>query len=166
MLKGLAAGAAGTATMTGHQKIRQWLGRRVQAETNNARAESGELPDRWEAAPAPAQVGKRLLEALLGWDVPLTAIPALTQVMHWSYGTLWGVMYAAGRDSSCGGRRLLGPLFGLGVWVASYAQLVPLGIYEPPWRYPWSTVADELGYHVTYGTTVALTYALLDGGTA
>jgi hypothetical protein len=86
--------------------------------------------------------------------------------MHWSYGTLWGGVYALGHRSSRSRRRLFGPLFGLGVWLASYAQLVPLGIYEPPWRYPLGSLADELGYHLTYGTTVALTHGLMDHETA
>jgi hypothetical protein len=167
LLRGLVAGAAGTAAMTIHQEIRGRLARSgMQEEPDSANAESGEQPDPWESAPAPAQAGKRLIEGVLGRRLPPKAIPVLTQVMHWSYGTLWGGVYAVGRDSSRARARLLGPLFGLGVWAASYAQLVPLGIYEPPWRYPWASLADEIGYHLTYGTTVALTYALVDGGTA
>jgi hypothetical protein len=167
LLKGLAAGAAGTTAMTGHQKIRERLARRdAQPDADEASADGSEPQDPWESAPAPAQAGKRLIEGVLGWRVPSKAIPVLTHVMHWSYGTLWGAVYAAGRDSSRIRAHKLGPLFGLGVWAASYVQLVPLGIYQPPWRYPLGSLADEIGYHVTYGTTVGMTYALLDGGTA
>jgi hypothetical protein len=168
LLRGLVAGAAGTAAMTGHQEIRGRLARRgVQEEADSAEAQGSEQSDPWESAPAPAQVGKRLIEAVLGRR-PLApeAIPALTQVMHWSYGTLWGGVYAVCPDSARSRPRLLGPLFGVGVWALSYAQLVPLGIYDPPWTYPWRSLVDEIGYHLTYGTTVACTYALVDGGTA
>jgi hypothetical protein len=165
--KALAAGAAGTAAMTGHQAIRTWLAhRKAQPVAADANADGGERPDPWASAPAPAQVGKRLIEGVLGWRVPPKAIPALTQVMHWSYGTLWGSVYSLAADSSRSRARLRGPLFGLGVWAASYAQLVPLGIYKPPWRYPVGSLADEIGYHLTYGTTVALTHDLIDRGTA
>jgi hypothetical protein len=163
LLKGLAAGAAGTVAMTCHQELRQRLARRnAQSQTENSEADGSQPRDPWESAPAPAQVGKRVVEATLGWRVPPKAIPVLTQVMHWSYGTLWGGAYAAGRDSSRSPARLLGPVFGLVVWAASYAQLVPLGIYEPPWRYPPESIAEEIGYHLTYGTTVGMAYAALD----
>lgn len=85
----------------------------------------------------------------------------LTQVMHWSYGSVWGSAYAVTRESVRARASLLGPLFGLGVWAASCIQLVPLGIYEPPWSYPLSSIADEIGYHLTYGVTVAATYRVL-----
>ena len=167
VLRGLAAGAAGTAAMTGHQEIRQRFARQdARPDPGTADADGIEELDPWESAPAPAQVGKRLVEGALGRRVPPEAIPALAQVMHWAYGTLWGGVYAFARGSSRSRSMLLGPLFGLGVWAASYAQLVPLGIYEPPWRYPWRSLADEIGYHITYGMTVALTYATIAGGTA
>jgi hypothetical protein len=163
LVKGLLAGAAGTAAMTAHQEIGQRVAQRgEQQESDNAKADDDEPADPWESAPAPAQAGKRLIEAVLGWRVPPEAIPGLTQVMHWSYGTLWGGVYAVGGDSRRRRPWLVGPLFGVSVWAFSYAQLVPLGIYEPPWRYPWRSLLDEIGYHLTYGTTVALSYALVD----
>jgi hypothetical protein len=52
--------------------------------------------------------------------------------------------------------------YGLGVWSASYAQLVPLGIYEPPWNYPLREVALDLGYHLVYGAAAGETFAVVD----
>jgi hypothetical protein len=54
------------------------------------------------------------------------------------------------------------PGFGTAVWTASYAELVPLGIYEPPWKYPPADLALDLSYHVVYGVVVAVTCAALD----
>jgi hypothetical protein len=48
------------------------------------------------------------------------------------------------------------------VWAASYAELVPPGLSEPPWKYPLGTLANDLGYHLSYGTGVAAGYALVD----
>jgi hypothetical protein len=163
VLRGLVAGAAGTAAMTTHQEIRQRLARRdpQTEEDGSTRAAGGEENDPWQSAPAPAQVGKRLIEGVFGRHVSPAAIPVLTQAMHWSYGSAWGGVYALGRESSCAQTRLLAPCFGLGVWAASYFQLVPLGIYEPPWTYPLSSLADDVSYHLTYGTAVAASYELL-----
>jgi hypothetical protein len=74
--------------------------------------------------------------------------------MHWLYGTGWGAAYALlGRPN--------GAVFGTGVWAAAYAELVPLGIYEPPWKYPAKDLAIDLSYHLVYGVTVQGAYAAL-----
>ena len=52
---------------------------------------------------------------------------------------------------------------GVGVWAAAYAQLVPLGIYEPPWRYPIRTIALDVSYHLVYGSAVSGAHRALDG---
>ncbi len=159
ILRGILAGAVGTAAMTLHQEVRQRLTQRhEQSEQENESSVGGEDEDPWRSAPAPAQVGKRLIEGVLDRPLSPQAIPALTRVMHWSYGSSWGGVYAIGRDSLRVGSQFLGPPFGLGVWAASYLQLVPLGIYQPPWSYELSAIADEIGYHLTYGVTVAASY--------
>jgi hypothetical protein len=55
-----------------------------------------------------------------------------------------------------------GIAFGTGVWGAGYAELVPLGVYKPPWKYPAKELAVDLSYHVVYGLAVAAAYAALD----
>jgi hypothetical protein len=71
-------------------------------------------------------------------------------------GLAAGFVGTAGRSTLRGGLA-----FGIGVWASSYAQLVPLGLYEPPWRYPAPVIALDLSYHLVYGTGVATTYRLL-----
>jgi hypothetical protein len=157
--KGILAGLAGTAAMTAHQEIRQRISQRAdQPQNGEQSSDEGKEADPWQSAPAPAQVGKRLIEGVLHRQVSVDAIPLVTQVMHWSYGSAWGGAYAVVRESVETRGRRLGPVFGLAVWAASYVQLVPLGIYQPPWSYPLSSIADELGYHLTYGAALAATY--------
>jgi hypothetical protein len=115
----------------------------------------------WDAASAPAQVARKALRRD-GVDPPASWIPVLTNVMHWGYGTTWGVVYALARGSRRPRRPLLEGL-GLGalVWSASYLELVPLGLYEPPWKYDAETVALDVGYHVAFGEAASAALAVL-----
>ena len=44
----------------------------------------------------------------------------------------------------------------------SYVQLVPMGLYEPPWRYPPKELALDLSYHLAYGAGLGAAYAVLE----
>jgi hypothetical protein len=44
----------------------------------------------------------------------------------------------------------------------SYVQLVPMGLYKPPWKYPPKDLAMDLSSHLVYGVAVAGTYRVLD----
>jgi len=52
--------------------------------------------------------------------------------MHWGYGTTWGILYTLVRGTKEHSIVREGIAF---VWSASYLQLVPMGIYRPPWKY-------------------------------
>ena len=153
--KGLLAGIVGTAAMTAAQTVAQ------KVQSSDASESSGSA-DPWAEAPAPAQVAKRIGHDILGLDLSRDLIPAATQAMHWAYGISWGVLYglANRRDVSRKPVARRGMQFGLVVWAMSYAQLVPLGIYEPPWRYPIRELATDLGYHVAYGIGTVSTFHL------
>ncbi len=155
LVRGAVAGAVGTAVMTAYQlAVAKAKGEPV----------STPVPHRWADAPPPAQVAKKAAEAVgEGRRFTREDVPMLTNVMHWLYGIGWGAVYAA-----TAGRREPRPLagglvFGLAVWAAAYAELVPLGIYEPPWRYPPGELAVDGSYHMVYGLAVAGAFAALDG---
>lgn len=160
--RGLVAGAIGTAAMTGWQTLAGKLQGAAEGSGGSEGSSSGEEPkDPWEEASAPAKVAKRVLEGVFEQEVGPDKIGLLTQAMHWGYGTSWGAAYGvlagtAGRSTVRGGLA-----FGTGVWASSYAQLVPMGLYEPPWKYPPQTLALDLSYHLVYGTGVAAAYRLL-----
>jgi hypothetical protein len=119
--------------------------------------------DPWEDAPVPAKVARRAIRGVSGADVSADRIPLLTQVMHWGYGTGWGAPYgvwARFRDELRPVRT--GAMFGSAVWVMSYLQLVPMGLYEPPWRYPVKDLALDLSYHLAYGIGTGVGYELLE----
>lgn len=115
--------------------------------------------DDWQSAPAPAQVGKRLYEGMFQRELPPSAAALTSNLTHWATGTGWGVVYGV----VSGSRRTQGRgvVLGLTAWATSYAALVPAGLYEPPWTYDATTLSRDIGSHLVYGVTTALTFRLI-----
>jgi hypothetical protein len=152
--RGIAAGIAGTAVMTAYQLAVAKLQGQPLATP---------VPHRWADAPAPARVAKKAADAVgQGTRFTRQDVPVLTNAMHWLYGVSWGTLYGIAAGSRGAGPVEGGLVFGAGVWGASYAELAPLGIYEPPWRYPGKQLAVDLSYHLVYGLAVAGAFAALD----
>lgn len=156
--RGLLAGAVGTAAMTAWQTLSAKL---QDSGEEPGGSSSEESQDPWAQASAPAKVARRVAEGVFEAEIPAARIGTVTEAMHWGYGTTWGGVYGtlAGTrgHSSLGG----GLAFGAAVWASSYAQLVPMGLYEPPWRYPPRRLALELSYHLVYGAATAVAYRAL-----
>jgi hypothetical protein len=152
--RGIVAGAVGTAVMTALQlAVRKARGERLDTP----------VPRTWAEAPAPAQVVKKAAEAVgHGRDVTKKHVPLITNLMHWGYGLWWGTAYGVAARSLGPNPATAGPVLGVGVWTAAYAELVPLGISKKPWEYPPQELALDLSYHLAYGLAVAGAYAALD----
>jgi hypothetical protein len=152
--RGVAAGVLGTAVMTGAQLAVRLL-RHQDLGTP--------VPRTWADAPAPAKVAKKAAEALgEGRRVTKQDVPLVTNLMHWAYGTAWGLAYGLATRRAEPGPVAGGLTLGIGIWAASYVELVPLGIYKPPWEYPASELSLDLGYHLAYGLAVAGVFAALE----
>jgi hypothetical protein len=158
LVRGAVAGVVGTTAMTALQELVIKLRKHTTVDIDTM---GHEETDPWSKAPAPARVGRLIVEGVFGKEVPPERIPLFTNVMHWGFGTTMGPMYAVAERALGGTRILGGPLFGLGVWAQSYATLVPLGLYKPPWRYPAKSIAKDVSYHLVYGTGTAAGYAVL-----
>jgi len=78
--KGLVAGAAGTAAMTGYQL--------AVAKLRGSGSSS-----------APAEVGRRIIEGVFQRKVPEHRMDALNNAMHVAYGTSWGPVYGVAQSS-------------------------------------------------------------------
>ena len=78
--------------------------------------------------------------------------------MHWACGTSWGAMYGVLQGTTDTPILRTGATFGTGVWAMPYAQLSPMGSYEPPWKYPFNELALDLSYHLVYGITAAIVH--------
>ncbi len=140
--RGIVVGLVGTSWMTAAQEL-----------VGGSESASDEEPS-WDKASSPAQVARKALLAV-GVDPPPSWIPFLTHAVHWGYGTTWGVLYTLVRGDSGRGTFREGVAFGTLVWGSGYVQLVPLGIFEPPWKYDAKTIATDLGYHLAFGIGVA-----------
>ena len=155
--RGLLAGVAGTAAMT----VWQELSAKLRSSGEEGEGTSEEPKDPWEEASAPAKVGRRIIEGVFHKEVPTDKIGVLTNVMHWSYGTTWGVVYGLLAGTADRSTLRGGLAFGTGVWLASYAELVPMGLYEPPWKYPPKELGMDLSYHLVYGGATAAAFGVL-----
>ncbi len=151
LIRGLAAGVAGTAAMTAYQTIVS----RIRG------GGSSREPETWDDAPAPAQVGRKALR-LVGVEVARDRIPLLTNVVHWSYGTFWGAVYGVAYALGVEAPWLVtGIVFGLLVWLFGYVVLPLLRVYDPIWKYDAKTLALDASYHLVFGIGVAAAFRLL-----
>jgi hypothetical protein len=145
----------GTAAMTAAQEL--------SAKLMSSGGGGEEPSDPWEQASTPAKVARKLSNALLDKDPPPESIPTLTNVMHWAYGTSWGAAYGLAHGTAPDRPLRRGLAFGAFVWAMSYVELVPMGLYQPPWEYGAQSIALEVGYHLAYGTGVGAGHRLLPG---
>jgi len=156
LVTGVVAGVVGTAAMTAYQSLVS------RARSGGSGDGPNGQPDRWTDAPAPAQVGRRVLKQTLRAKVPLDRAALLGNAVHWAYGAAQGVGYGAVRSLAPGLPRLpLGIAFGTAVWGASYVVLPRMGIYRPVTKYPPTTLALDLSYHLVYGLGVASAFAVV-----
>jgi hypothetical protein len=115
----------------------------------------------WEDAPAPALVGKRLVEGLFQTELPPTRAPLVNNVMHWGYGILNAVQYGIVVGSLPEPRIRYGVPFGAAVWGGDYVILPAAKLYEPIWKYDAKTLANDLSAHLVYGLGTATALQLL-----
>jgi hypothetical protein len=150
--RGLAAGALGTVAMDASLFARY---RRGGGDGRFAPWEFSSGLSDWEQAPAPAQVGKRLVEGLFQLKLPPERAALVNNVTHWAYGMLGGAQYGLVAGSLRSPRIRYGLPFGASVWAASYAVLPAAKLYKPIWEYDLPTLAKDLGAHLVYGFTTA-----------
>jgi Protein of unknown function (DUF1440) len=117
--------------------------------------------DTWEAAPAPAQVGRRLVEGLFERKLPDGRAALVNNVTHWAFGIFAGAQYGLLAGSVRRPRTLYGLPFGAGVWATGYAVLPAAGLYKQIWEYDFPTLAKDLSAHLLYGVSTAATFGVL-----
>jgi hypothetical protein len=114
----------------------------------------------WDQAPAPAQVGRRLVEGLFQRPLPDHRAALVNNITHWGYGAFAGVQYGILAASLRKARVVYGLPFGAGVWAAGYVVLPAAGLYKPIWEYDAKTLAKDLSAHLLFGLTTASAFGL------
>jgi hypothetical protein len=116
--------------------------------------------DRWDQAPDPGQVAKRLIEGFTQRKLPDRWAGPASTIMHWSYGTGWGALYGVLAGSLRRPNPLYGLPFGAVVWSSDYVILPEAGLYKPIWEYDAKTLAGDLSAHLAYGAGTATVFWL------
>jgi len=160
VVRGLIAGAVGTAAMDALLFARY---RRGGGQTGLEAWESSAGVTTWEQAPAPAQVGRRLVEGLFRIELPPTRARVVNNVTHWAFGILNGALYGLIAESLHEPRIGYGLPFGAAVWASGYVILPAAKLYEPIWDYDVETLANDLSAHLVYGLGTATALRLLSG---
>jgi hypothetical protein len=115
----------------------------------------------WDTAPAPAHVGKRIVEGLFQTELPPERAPLVNNVTHWAYGIVNAVQYGVVAGSLPRQRIRYGLPFGAAVWGSGYVILPAAKLYEPIWKYDVKTLANDLSAHLVYGLSTATAMRLL-----
>jgi hypothetical protein len=90
VVRGLVAGAVGTAAMDTLLYVRY---RRGGGKEGFRRWEfSGDVRG-WDDAPAPAQVGRRLVDGVFQRTLPDSKARLVNNITHWAYGIVAGASY-------------------------------------------------------------------------
>jgi hypothetical protein len=152
VIRGLVAGAFGTAAMDALLFSRY---RRGGGDGAFADWELSSGLTSWDSAPAPAHVGKRILEGLFQRELPPSRAPLVNNVMHWGYGMLNGAQFGIVAGSLRQPRIRYGLPFGAAVWGGDYVILPAAKLYEPIWKYDRKTLANDLSAHLVYGLATA-----------
>ena len=121
---------------------------------------SGGLSD-WDGAPAPALVGKRLVEGLFQVDLSPRWARTTNNLTHWGFGKLWGGGYGLAAGSTTMPPVLSGLALGTVVWGQGYVVLPLAKLYRPIWEYDAKTLVKDYSAHLVYGVTTALAFRAL-----
>lgn len=158
VLKGAVAGIGGTAAMD----LLMW--QRYRSEGGSDRFLAWEFSAglaSYDGAPAPAQIGRRILEGYLQTELPAGTARLMNNTVHLATGVQWGVVHGILAGSSGRSGALSAARTGITAWLASYALLAPAGLYQPIWTYPPPVLAKDASAHLVFGLGVAATFMVL-----
>ena len=138
-IRSVAAGAAGTATMT----------LAYEAERRLRRTPPGPLDYDDSLVPGKIVAGVMHLSHVTDREDH-----ELGLILRWSYGSAFGLFHGALRRTV--GEPIASAIFGGVLMTATFTLFPLLGRTPPPWRWPPDVIATSIGTHVAYVTAVAV----------
>jgi hypothetical protein len=115
----------------------------------------------WDSAPAPAQVGRRLVNGLFETELPDARAASINNIAHWAYALSGATAYGVVAGSLRRPRPVYGLVLAVGMWLSGYVILPPMHLYKKITEYDAKTLGKDLAAHVVYGTTTAAVFSLL-----
>ena len=156
--RGVAASAVGTLAM---DSLWYWRYKREGGDSGFLDWETSASLKSWDDAPAPAKVGKILLEAVSGRELGPQHVRLVNNITHWGYGLLAGAPYGVVVRGLRSPKLWYGLPFGFGVWASGYVVLPAFGVYKPIWKYDAETLRKDLSAHLVFGAATAATFKVL-----
>jgi hypothetical protein len=156
--RGVAASALGTLAMDLFLYRRY---RREGGESGFGAWESSSGLESWDDAPAPAKVGKRMVETVTRRELSPRWARTVNNLTHWGYGMSAGAPFGVAASVVGSAPVLSGLPFGAGVWASGYVVLPVLGVYRPIWEYDLETLGKDLGAHLVFGLSTAAAFRVL-----
>ncbi len=137
--KGLFAGVAGTVAMT----VSSTLEMKIRGRQGSS---------------APAEAASKVL----GVEPTGEAEQArFSNLVHWGYGTSWGVVRGLIGAADLKGPKATAAHF-LVVWTTEQVMLPALGVAPPFWQWGAKEVAIDAFHHLVYASATGVAYAALD----
>jgi hypothetical protein len=158
LIVGAVAGAVGTAAMD------LLLYRRYRSAGGDDSVwswESAAGVTSWQQASAPGQIGRKLQRLLTRREPADRWARATTNTVHWATGIGWGIQYGAVIGVTTRLPWLTAAALGPAAWLAGYAVLPLVGVYQPIWKYGVHTLTDDLSAHLIYGAATSAAFAAL-----
>jgi hypothetical protein len=158
IIKGAVAGAAGTAAMGAAMERAPQLLQQMGVDLPT--------PPPGPTAPdsPPEALAERVAEGVAEEPIDPQTKATAGHAIHWGYGAAWGAYYAVIQSSLKLPPLLHGAFFGALVGTVASTVVPRLGLQTPPSRNPPKLNAMYMGYHLVYGVTTAVVYAILNLG--
>jgi hypothetical protein len=155
---GVVAGAAGTLAMdlVWYARYRRGGGKDLFSDWEFSTGVTS-----FDGAGPPAQLGRRIVQAVFHVELPPQSARTANNVMHWATGTQWGAVYALVTAATGKTGPRYGLVLGPAAWSASYVILPLAKVYKPIWEYDANTLAKDLSAHLVYGMATATVFRLL-----
>lgn len=157
LLRGVAAGAAGTAAMTASGQAY----RRIYAWRRGMAPDEVQAVLDYDDSDHVVIAASAVVRAFSGWAPRSTGgRRALFALTHWGYGSAVGAAHAELRHR-LGSEPEAGAVFFVGCQTMALSLFPTLGETPPPWRWERRLIVVSLAQHVLYAAAVATAFSAL-----